>query len=99
MKNLIKDESGVILAWASAILGLVFLIMAYAMFVPLGNIIQDNLIELGSPYAPQMFLRKMFIWTFVLMGAGCIAFALLSSYLNTYDQGKQPDMNFEQRYL
>ena len=88
MKNIIKDESGMLLAWISAIIGIVFLIFAYAMFMPVANIIQDSLIEFGSPYAPQMFLRQMLVWTFVIMGAACIIFAIASSYVHTYDQGQ-----------
>ena len=82
--KLIKDNNaGVLVAWITVIFGLFFLVAAYAMFVPMANIIQDTLIELGSPYAPQMLLRQMLVWTFVGMGVGCIAFGLLYSYADT----------------
>ncbi len=75
-------------AWIVAMIGVFFLTLAYALFMPVGNLIRDIFIELGGEYAPMMFIHQLTVWTFVLLGVGCIIYAIACSYMDTWDSGR-----------
>jgi hypothetical protein len=84
-----KDESGMIIEWLVGLIGLLFLVVAYALFMPVENILIDTFVENGSPLAPNMFIRQMEIWAFLIFGVLCLAYPFVSTYRKTYDSGIQ----------
>jgi len=75
-------------AWIVASVGVFFLMLTYMLFIPIGNILRDTFIEIGAEYAPIMLIHQMVVWTFVLLGVGCIIYAIASSYMDTWDSGR-----------
>ncbi len=85
MKNKTNQPNAVVLEWIIAIIGVFFIIMAYAFFMPLGNILIGVFVENGTPQSQLLFARNMSIWSFVFVGLTCLLWAFFSSYRKTYD--------------
>lgn len=83
-----NDESGSIADWLLVLVGLFFLGLAYSFAIPLGNVLINIFIENGAEVASMMFIRKMTIWAFALLGVFFLAVGFMSSYRKTYDQGQ-----------
>lgn len=84
-----NDERGVILEWIVGLFGVFMLIAAYAIFAPVGNILIKTFVENGAPYADLIFIRKMTIWAFAIIGVLCIMYPFIASYRKVYDPGMQ----------
>ena len=87
IKRLLEDDDGFIIEWIVGLVGLLFLVMAYTLFMPVSNILIGTMVENGSPLAPTLWIRKMEIWAFLIFGVLCIAYPFVSAYRRTYDQG------------
>jgi len=83
-----KDESGSIVDWLLVLVGLFFLGIAYSFTIPIGNVLINIFIENGAEVAQMMFIRKMNIWGFALIGVLLMVIGFMSSYRKTYDQGQ-----------
>lgn len=84
-----KYEPAFIVEWILGIAGLLFLVIAYALFMPVANILIGNFVEAGAPLAPMMWIRFCLIIAFLIFGILCLVYPFLSSYRKTYDQGIQ----------
>lgn len=87
IKRLLKEDDGFIIEWIVGLVGLLFLVMAYTLFMPIDNILINTFVELGSPLAPNLWIRKTVIYSFLIFGVLCIAYPFVSAYRRTYDQG------------
>lgn len=84
-----NDERGVILEWIVGLFGVFMLITAYAVYMPVGNILIKAFVENGAPLADLMFIRKMVIWSFAILGVLCMMYPFIASYRTVYDPGLQ----------
>jgi len=88
VNKFLKDESGtMIIYWILALVGILFILIAYAFTIPLGNILINAFSINGAPIAQMMWIRTMTIWGFAIMGVLCLMIAFMASYRRTYDQG------------
>lgn len=88
LTNFLKDESGtMIIYWLLALIGILFIIVAYAFVIPLGNILINVFVINGAPIAQMMWIRTATIWGFSILGVVCLLIAFMASYKRTYDQG------------
>lgn len=90
-KSIIKNKSqpnGIIMEWIVGLFGVFFIIVAYSLFMPVGNLLIAAFVEAGTPIAQLIWMRNMSIWGLVMLGALCIIWAFMSSYRRTFDQGE-----------
>ena len=81
-------KNAIIFEWVIGLFGLFFIILAYALFMPVGNLLIAAFVENGTPIAQLVWTRNMMIWGLVMLGVLCIAWAFMSSYRKTYDTGE-----------
>ena len=82
-----KMEEGFIVEWLVGLVGLLFLVMAYTLFMPIDNILIKAFVENGSPLAPNLWIRQMVRYAFLTFGVLCIIYPFMSSYRRVYDPG------------
>lgn len=83
-----KDDSGsMLIYWLLSLIGLLFLVIAYAFAIPLANILIGVFSMNGAPIADLLWIRKMTIWGFSLLGVVFLLIAFMASHKKTYDQG------------
>ena len=83
-----SQPNAIILEWIVGLFGVFFIIVAYSLFMPVGNLLIDAFVEAGTPVAQLIYIRQMMIWGVVMMGILCILWAFMSSYRKTYDTGE-----------
>jgi len=87
LNKFLKDESGtMIIYWLFALVGLLFILIAYAFSIPLGNILINTLTINGAPIAQMLWIRTMTIWGFALLGVMCLIIAFMGSYITENSQ-------------
>lgn len=89
IKDFMQDTNAMIIEWLVGLFGLLLLIFAYVLFMPLNNTLILIMVENGAPLAQELWIRTMFKWAFLIFGILCIAYPFVSTYRKTYDQGIQ----------
>ena len=88
VRTFLNDErASVILEWILGLFGVFCLIVAYAFFIPFGNILINVFVENGAPLAQMLWFRTMAIWAFAIMGVLCLMYPFAASYLKVHDPG------------
>lgn len=90
IKRFLQPEDGFIIEWIVGLFGLLFLVMAYTLFMPVDNILINTFVENGSPLAPNLWIRQMVKYAFLIFGVLCIIYPFASAYRKTYDSGVAP---------
>ncbi len=85
MKNLIKNESGVIFPILNTLESLFYIILTFAIFVPFVYFIGDQMIALGAPAPIIELYRKMMLFGFVIFLAAAILILIAKVYKKTTD--------------
>lgn len=80
---------GVIMAWIEGIVGLVCVVIGYAIFMPMISYFVHITTSLGAPAGIALFLANNAMWGFILLALVCIAYPIVYSWKQTYDQGQQ----------
>jgi len=87
MKNIIKDERGILNPIISCIISLAIIVIMYQMFMPMLWFISNTLIDMGAPAAPTLFFMKMAMWGFFVFALAAIVILLAKVWKQTHDTG------------
>lgn len=79
----------VIMAWVEGIAGLAIVVMAYSIGMPLISAFVFFTTSLGAPAGMALYLANNAVWAFIILGLACLAYPIIYSWKETYDQGQQ----------